>query len=32
VPQGELHGGLIGVVTHWSPGRFDDLSLKPLLR
>lgn len=32
VPQGELRGGLIGVVTHWSPGRFDALSLKPLLR
>jgi hypothetical protein len=29
VPQGELHGGRIGVITHWSPGRFDDLSLQP---
>ena len=29
VPQGELHGGSIGVVTHWSPGRFDNLSLQP---
>ena len=29
VPQGELHGGRIGVVTHWSQGRFDDVSLRP---
>lgn len=25
VPQGELPGGFIGAVTHWSKGRFDDL-------
>lgn len=31
VPQGELHGGHIGVLTHWSPGRFDDVSLHPYL-
>jgi len=28
-PQGELHGGTIGVVTHWSPGRFDNVALQP---
>ncbi len=26
VPQGELPGGFAGAVTHWSKGRFDDLS------
>lgn len=26
VPQGELPGGYAGAVTHWSKGRFDDLS------
>jgi hypothetical protein len=26
VPQGELPGGAAGAVTHWSKGRFDDLS------
>ena len=26
VPQGELPGGSAGAVTHWSKGRFDDLS------
>lgn len=25
--QGELHGGSIGAVTHWTKGHFDDLSL-----
>ena len=29
VPQAELRGGRIGVITHWSPGRFDNLSLQP---
>jgi hypothetical protein len=29
VPQGELPGGLAGAVTHWSKGRFDDLSVVP---
>jgi uncharacterized membrane protein len=29
VPQGELRGGRVGVVTHWAPGRFDNLSLQP---
>lgn len=27
--QGELRGGNIGVITHWSKGRFDDVSLTP---
>jgi hypothetical protein len=27
VPQGELSGGSAGAVTHWSKGRFDDLSV-----
>jgi hypothetical protein len=27
VPQGELPGGSAGAVTHWSKGRFDDLSV-----
>ena len=25
--QGELSDGRVGVVTHWSKGRFDDLSV-----
>ena len=29
VPQGELRGGRIGVVTHWAKASFDDLSLLP---
>lgn len=29
VPQGELRGGRIGVVTHWAKARFDDLSVLP---
>jgi hypothetical protein len=29
VPQGELPGGSAGAVTHWSKGRFDDLSVVP---
>jgi hypothetical protein len=28
--QGELRGGDIGVITHWSKGRFDDVSLTEL--
>lgn len=28
VPQADLPTGRIGVVTHWAPGRFDDLSLQ----
>ncbi|HEV8333453.1 MAG TPA: family 16 glycoside hydrolase [Steroidobacteraceae bacterium] len=27
--QGELRGGSTGVITHWSKGRFDDVSLTP---
>jgi hypothetical protein len=27
--QGELQGGSIGVVTHWSKGRFGDVTLMP---
>jgi hypothetical protein len=29
VPQGELPAGAAGAVTHWSNGRFDDLSAVP---
>jgi hypothetical protein len=29
VPQGELPVGSAGAVTHWSKGRFDDLSVVP---
>jgi hypothetical protein len=29
VPQGELPAGSAGAVTHWSKGRFDDLSVIP---
>lgn len=28
VPQGELGAGDVGVVTHWSRGRFDDLTVE----
>jgi hypothetical protein len=28
--QGELLGGSIGVITHWSKARFDNISLKEL--
>lgn len=27
--QGELRGGNIGVITHWTRGRFDNVSLEP---
>ena len=27
LPQGELRGGTIGVITHWAKGRFDNVSL-----
>jgi hypothetical protein len=29
VPQGELHGGDIGAITHWAKARFDDMVLTP---
>jgi hypothetical protein len=29
VRQGELRGGSIGVITHWSKGRFDNVRLRP---
>jgi hypothetical protein len=29
VPQGELHGGATGVITHWAKAMFDDLSVLP---
>ena len=29
LPQGELRGGRVGVVTHWAKARFDDVSLLP---
>jgi hypothetical protein len=32
VPQGELGYGEVGVVTHWSKARFDDLSIESPLR
>jgi hypothetical protein len=28
VPQGELPFGDVGVVAHWSKGRFDNWSVK----
>ena len=28
-PQGELRGGAIGAITHWTKGRFDNLVLRP---
>jgi hypothetical protein len=28
VRQGELRGGSVGVITHWSKGRFDDVTLR----
>jgi hypothetical protein len=30
VPQAHLPEGHLGVVTHWTPGRFDDLSVNEL--
>ena len=30
VPQGELRAGRIGLITHWSRGRFDELSWEEL--
>jgi hypothetical protein len=27
--QGELRGGSTGLITHWSKGRFDDVTLTP---
>lgn len=30
VPQGQLRGGVIGAVTHWSPGRFDEIRFEEL--
>ena len=30
VQQGELRGGSVGVITHWTRGRFDNVSLEPL--
>jgi hypothetical protein len=32
VPQGDLGHGAVGVVTHWSKARFDDLSIESPLR
>jgi hypothetical protein len=29
LPQGELRGGRIGAITHWTRGHFDDVSLEP---
>jgi hypothetical protein len=29
VEQGELRGGSVGVITHWTRGRFDNVSLEP---
>jgi hypothetical protein len=28
-PQGELRGGVVGAITHFTKGRFDDLVLRP---
>lgn len=28
LPQGEIRGGGIGVITHWAKGRFDNVSLE----
>jgi hypothetical protein len=28
-PQGELRGGSIGAITHWTRGHFDDVTLLP---
>jgi hypothetical protein len=30
VPQGQMHGGRVGLVTHWTRGGFDDLSWQEL--
>lgn len=27
VPQGDLRGGSIGMITHWARGRFDDVTV-----
>jgi hypothetical protein len=32
VPQAQLPGGQLGVVTHWSLARFDDFSFTQNLR
>jgi hypothetical protein len=32
LPQGDLSGGSIGAITHWSRGRFDNLSLREHVR
>ena len=32
VPQAQLASGKLGVVTHWSQARFDDLSFTQNLR
>jgi hypothetical protein len=29
LPQGELRGGGIGAITHWTKGRFDNVLLEP---
>jgi hypothetical protein len=31
VPQGQFGFGRVGVITHWAQGRFDNLSIEPLL-
>ena len=28
LPQGELRGGSVGVITHWSRGRFDNVTVE----
>jgi hypothetical protein len=28
-PQGELRGGSVGAITHWTRGHFDDVTLVP---
>ena len=32
VPQGQLPTGSVGLVTHWTKARFDDVSLSALPR
>jgi hypothetical protein len=29
LPQGELRGGGVGAITHWTKGHFDNLTLQP---
>jgi hypothetical protein len=29
LPQGELRGGSVGAITHWTKGHFDNVSLEP---